>query len=233
MRLIVLLLLLATGCAATPDRSLLERALDRRGGTERVIEAAGVVRSSHGTLRGVPCHTTSTYRHPNMLRRRFQFDGIDQVVEQVFDGRHAYQDDGIRKVKLDIEAARIIRNRCMDESVFWLVGLSDPNLTVAEMGPGEYDGIPILGMRVEHRTGYSRDLFFDASTLDLLGSEGMSWTEGGRRRTLTLYSDFQEVEGVRLPMREKTLIDGEVVAEDIHDAVSFEQVPPPEAFSLR
>ncbi|MFH0946884.1 MAG: hypothetical protein V2A76_16950 [Planctomycetota bacterium] len=233
MHFALLLLLLVTGCATAPERSLLERALDRRGGTEKVIQAAGVVRTSHGTLRGVPCHTSSSYREPNMLRWKFQFDGIDQVVEQVFDGRSAYQENGTRKVRLGISEARIVRNKCMDESVFWMVGLADPNLTVAELGPGEYDGIPILGMRVEHRTGYSRDLFFDASTLDLLGSEGMSWTETGRRRTLVLYSDFQNVEGMRLPMRQKTLVDGEVVSEEICDSISFEKVPPPEAFAFQ
>ena len=229
----LVLWLLMGGCAASPEATLFEQALTRRGGSDRLLRIGGLVRKSSGNLRGAPYNSVTTYRYPNLLRLKTEFEGSDVVIEQVFDGQVGYQQIGDRKLQLDEEGLRIIRNRCMDESVFWLLVLEDPNLTLAVVERAEFQDQPAQALRVEHWTGYSRDLFFDSETRELLGSQGMTWTELGRAMTTTIYSDYQEISGIRLPMRQQTLIDGQPFTSETHHSIVLENIPAVEDFLFR
>lgn len=224
-RLASILLLLALGCGTVREASLFDRAMARRGGRETLRATAGLVRSSRGSLRGLAYSSVTTYRHPNMLRLRIEFEGSDTPIEQVFDGNIGYQQMGDRMQRLEPPEARIIRNRCLDESVFWLLVLEDPNLTIAELGPAEFLGQPAEALRVEHWSGYSRDLFFDSGNSDLLGSQGMTWTAMGRVMTTIVYSDYQQMQGLRLPMSQETLIDGQPFSNEEHASIRLVDIP--------
>jgi hypothetical protein len=227
------MLLLLAGCGAAPPASLYERALLRRGGLERLRRTAGFVRSSTGTLRGLAYSRRTSYRYPNQLRVHTEFEGTETVLEWVFDGRHGYQQIGDRKLQLGPEQARIIRNQCLDESVFWLLVLTDPNLTVAELDSAEFQGQPARAMRVEHWSGYSRELFFDQDSSELLGSQGLAWTQEGRVMTTTVYSDYQDHGGLRLPMSQETLVDGQPHARETHHSIRLSGIPQAEEFQFR
>lgn len=232
--LFVLLALAAlAGCATPPEQELFEAALEQRGGLSLFESAGGAIRQESGTYRGVPYRSVISYREPNQLRWRFWFPGTEQQVEQVFDGRHAYQLAGRAVSRLTVEEARVLRNRAIDETVFWLAGLKDPNLTLEHAGTGRFQDRDVESLRINHWSGYSRLLHFDAESRDLVGSEGMTWFAAGKSPTRIVYSDFQVFEGVRLPSAFQLFVDDQLVTEGRNDSISFEQIPAAESFLIQ
>lgn len=231
--LLAALLAAGFGCSSLPqEEQILRQALARRGGAERLAALAGVRRSYGGTYRGLPVAGEVVYRPPNQLRATFRFLDAGAVVIQVFDGRIAYQEHEGARFRLFEEEAYPVRNQALDETVFWLDGLNDPNLTVAAAGEGIYRERRVASLRVEHWTGYSRLLHFDAETFDLLGSEGLTWSRGAQRPTEYVYRDYQEIEGLRVPMAFEVHEDGEKVLDARHVQISFSDIPPASAFDF-
>lgn len=230
----LVLLLTLCGCAAVPpEQKLLAKALLRRGGEQIVRESGGVIRETTGTLYGIPYRSTLTYRDPNMLRLELEFVGLDMRIERVFDGKYSYQVGGAGVSGLQSDEARALRSQAMDETVFWLVGLEDPNLTVAfEEEPATFRGAAVETLRVGHWTGYSRLLHFDRETHDLIGAQGLKWFDAGRRPMEIVYSDFRIVEGVRLPLRFELYVDGKLTMDGHHERITFRGVPPADDFYL-
>ncbi len=213
-------------CSIPTESAILRDAVLRRGGEDTIRAAGTIVRAGSGELVGTPITFRSEYTHPNRLRWTISLPNVDSAVDLLFDGHAGYAMHGEHKTRLEPADVQVIRNRAMDETVFWLVGLDEPNLIVADEGEKELDGRTVHSLRVEHWTGYSRLLHFDAETHDLIGSEGYTWTELGRRYVETTYSDFAEFDGVRVSTRILQRIDGEPFLTLVHDDVRFEPPPP-------
>lgn len=197
----VLLLLAGAGCSSTTEQVLLDQALERRGGRAAYESVGGAVRVEEGELRGIPYRATIAYREPNQLRYSFRMAGIGPEIVQVFDGRTAWQAIEGASGRLEPADARVLRNRAMDETSFWMVGLDDPNLTTERLEPSTFRGREVESVRVHHWTGYARTLHFDPGTSELVGAEGYSWTPFGRKLLQTVYDRYEAFDGMSLPTR--------------------------------
>jgi hypothetical protein len=127
--------------------------------------------------------------------------GVGPEIVQVFDGRTAVQTIEEVTSRLDPADARVLRNRAMDETAFWMIGLDDPNLTTERLPPTTFRGREVQSIRVHHWTGYARTLHFDPATFALIGAEGFTWTPFGRKYLQTVYDRFESVDGLSLPTR--------------------------------
>lgn len=222
LRLASLVPLALCACSTPTELGLVHDAIDRRGGEETIRAAGTIVRGGTGEILGTPITFRSEYRPPNRLRWTVSLPSVDPAVDLMFDGHAGYALHGELSTRLEPSEVQVIRNRAMDETVFWLVGLDDPNLVVSDEGEREFGGRPVRSLRVEHWSGYSRILHFDRETDDLVGSEGNTWTELGRRYVETTYAEFADYEGVRVPTRIEQKIDGAPFLTMIHDSVRFE-----------
>ncbi|MFG0320113.1 MAG: hypothetical protein ACF8XB_22770 [Planctomycetota bacterium JB042] len=225
--LAALALLAAAGCSAPTARTLLDDALERRGGRSVYETAGGAVRTERGELRGVPYEATLSFREPNQLRHAFRLAEVGPEIAQVFDGRAAWQAMDGHTSRLDAADARVLRNRAMDETSFWMVGLDDPNLTTERLEASTFRGREVESVRVHHWTGYARVLHFDPATGDLIGAEGNTWTPFGREYLETTYSAFETFDGLRLPTRIEVHAGDDLYS--AADVVSWSIGAPPDA----
>jgi len=188
------------GCAAPSDQLLLEEAIERRGGRTAYASVGGVLRVEEGELRGVPYRSTITYAEPNRLRVDLELAEIGTPITTLFDRQRSVQSiGGLAPTLLPAGEARVLRNRAMDETSFWMVGLDDPNLTTERLPAGTFRGRDVESVRIHHWTGYGRTLHFDPETRDLIGAEGFTWTRFGRKYLEVVYDRFETVDGFRVP----------------------------------
>lgn len=201
-----------SGCASDPTHELFEQALAARGGEDLARARGGHSRGESGTLFEVPYEATVDFRLPALYRRVLRFPALDLELEEQSDGTQCWNvQAGARKL-LAADEARPVLDRARDELALSLVGLrDDPNFVLTREPPGEFRGRAVDTLRVDHRTGYSRLLHFDAASHDLVGMEGYAWTDAGRLYLEFVFSDHADSGGERWPTRLEVYGDGSEV----------------------
>lgn len=205
---------LTGACRSTPPSAapLLERVLERRGGRERLFSLSSIAWVERGELLGVPFTERVVFRPPAEWESRIRLAGLGEEEVRRFDPTGAWIElpDG-RSIALRGPEGLALRERVLDEAVFWFALIGDPNYPIEEEGGGLFEERPVFTLRVNHRTGYERRLHFDRASLDLVAMEGVGWTESGRARIVRRYSGWRFVEGIRVPGEIRTEVAGSTV----------------------
>lgn len=228
------LALMACSSSGAPDpHEVLESAIVARYGSFHEDVPDGAVLTSRGAFFGLPATQTTTFLHPNLLRVQLSMDGMDEAqIDRIFDGRSFYSPTPAGPRLMSPAEARVFLQDAFDATAFWLVGLRDPNMTLAlvETSAGDESGDIIL--EVAHKTGYLRDLHFDRETFDLVAMRGVAPTEFGRSQIALEFSDFEMIDGIRLPRHTLQTIDGNPAWEGTLQSTNFEELPSADSLYL-
>lgn len=212
------LLLALVGCANhDPLRDTLDRAFAARAPSETLVGFGGWERDVEGTWRGMPFRAHVVYGRPTLLRHEFEPFGLGHAEITVSDGQQIFREAGGMRARMHPEDVQIFRDAIFDEALLFLAELRDPSFARELLEPdAAHPAANGVRLAVAHVNMSERVLTFDATTFDLLSIEGNTWTgvgESGREALITRFFDPIDVDGLRVPSRFETMVNGIVVIE--------------------
>jgi hypothetical protein len=201
------------GCSAPPARSLLERAIEARGGPIPRIE-----RASEATVyQGVPGHWRwrIAFEPPETMRFTLETSGEEQ--HWVTDGRAASTYFGDRLVASEPLAGSEPFTIVRWAALLHLDALRDPaRFSVRELASHELPEGRASGLEVEAVAGPAARyrLFFDSALRPVEADGPLSIPAVGSGRAHALFSDFRRTGGRLLPFHASYTLDGEPLLEE-------------------
>lgn len=221
LRIVVLLSCLPSASAAQSVDVIVAQALRAKGGVERIQSVRGL--TMRGTMKadGLDVPMTLTTLRPHYFRQEAQVQGA--TVVQAFDGERAWVLNPLvvaTPQALPDEHAR----RMKDQADF-----DGPLLETARKGIvitfDKFERIEGRGancLRIARAEGPVQRLCLDAdSGLELRSSVEID-EEGRKVRIDTLFSDYRTVDGLTLPFRVRTLVNGRPQSQLVIDRVELE-----------
>jgi outer membrane lipoprotein-sorting protein len=220
---VVVLALPAAGAARAEEqaatRAVIEKAIQARGGEEKLAQMKAMTFRSKGKLYGMGEGTDYTgewaIQPPDKIRFQINFEANVMKVTFlfVFDGKQGWLKINDNTIELDEDAVAEAKEDFHAGRVETLVPLlKDKRFELSPLGAGKVGDHETVGVRVTHKGHRDINLFFDKKTGLLLKNERMIKDQmmGGKERTQeTLHSDFKDVKGVQQPMKLVIKRDGE------------------------
>jgi zinc protease len=216
MRNIVALLVLglalsSAGQALASDRDdaleILGKAVKAHGGEEALARAAQLSRKGSGTIilfmeKEMPFTDDLTASLPGRFRL-----AVDITVEKqkmrimlVLNGDTAWQDNGGRVEETSKERLAELQEEAYVQWVSLLAPLrKNADCQLTPLAPAKIGGRPASGFKVERKPFPAVELYFDDDTKLLVKMQRKTKQGGIEVRKESYFSEFKEVEGVRLP----------------------------------
>jgi zinc protease len=216
MRNIVALMVLglalaSAGRASASDRDdaleILGKAIKAHGGEEALAKAAQLSRKGSGTIilfmeKEMPFTDDLTVGLPGRFRL-----AVDIMVEKqkmrimlVVNGDTAWQDNGGRVEETSKERLAELQEEAYVQWMSLLMPLKkNTDFQLTPLPPAKIGGRPASGIKVERKPFPAIELYFDDDTKLLVKMQRKTKQGGIDVRKESYFSEFKEVEGVRLP----------------------------------
>lgn len=153
------------------------------------------------------------------LKARFEYDFQGQVAAQVYDGKNGWKVRpylGRHEVEpFTTEETQIAASQ--QELDGPLINYAAKGTKVALAGTEMVEGNPTYKLTLTLKNGEVRHLWIDAKTFLDTKIEGFPrhW-DGKSRMLLTYYRDYKSVDGLMIPYRLETVVDGAPVSDTIY-----------------
>ena len=208
---------------APPDdeaQAVIERAVKAHGGFERLSR----LRADRVTTRGVlivkdvetPFETETTVQLPNQFRNVIHLLGDHKTVfVNILNGDKTYFTlDGQPEKVSDTLAVELRETMQLNQAVRLVPLLADKSYTLEALGEVKVDDQPAVGVKATAKGRRDLRLFFDRETGLLIKTEHTIDDGAGKEVVQEeMYSDFQDVEGYRRPMKLAVFRNGKKVME--------------------
>ena len=153
---------------------------------------------------GIEFPFTSYAKAPNKYRYVVPFEG--KAFEQAFDGEKGWRMDGFKrettKKILTGKAARDMANEAEVDLLPPFIDYKKRGYALAEDQPDTVDGRPCYGVRVIGKNGDTAVYAFNRTDYSLLKKTARSRnTEMGGNMVSIYYSDYRDVNGVKMPFK--------------------------------
>ena len=207
----------ATAASAQNVDELVAKNIDAKGGLARLRAVQTVKQASKMTMQGMQAILTVYAKRPSLLRQEVTID--DQLVVSAFDGVTPWMVNPLvgsqKPMIISGPQADMIREQSSFDGP--LVDYKAKGYTVELVGRETVDQVEAFHLRLKAPSGLVMHLYLDAKTgLDLkLGSE----TEAGRMEQV--FSDYRNVQGIKIPFTIRTLINGVPQSEVTVESVEF------------
>jgi outer membrane lipoprotein-sorting protein len=220
---VVVLPLAVVGAARADEqaatRAVIEKAIQARGGEEKLAQMKAMTFKSKGKFYGMGEGTDYTGKWAIQPPDKFRFqinseaNGMKFTFLFVFDGKQGWMKINEDTTELDQDAVAEAQEDLHAGRVETLVPLlTDKRFELSSLGKGKVGDHEAVGVRVVHKGHRDIKLFFDEKTGLLLKNERMIKDQmlGGKQRTQeTLHSDYKDVNGLKQPMKLVIKRDGE------------------------
>ena len=214
---------LGASAPAPPDdeaRAVIERAVKAHGGFERLSR----LRADRVTAQGVlivndhetPFQTETTVQLPNQFRNVIRLQGDHKTVfVNILNGDKMYFTlDGQPEKVSDTLAAELRETMQLNQAVRLVPLLTDKSCTLEALGEVKVDDQPAVGVKATSKGRRELRLFFDRETGLLIKTEHAIDDGAGKEVVQEeMYSDFQDVEGYRRPMKMAVYRNGKKIME--------------------
>lgn len=207
------------GAAQTLDE-IIARNLEARGGVERLKVTTSVKITGTITAQGMELPMTSWAKRPNLLRRDTKFH--DQVMVVAFDGKTVW---GINPMMgpdpqvMTGPQADMTRGDADFDPLF--LDYREKGHRIELVGTEEIEGRRLHHLLVTKKNGQVDHYYLDAAT-DLEVRLVTTFERDGMKAEVTTeLSDYQEVDGFRIPFTMKQLLNGKPMAEIRLEKVEF------------
>ena len=219
----VFLALAAAGAARADEqaatRAVIEKAIQARGGEDKLAQMKAMTFKSKGKLYGTGEGMDYTgewaIQPPDKIRFQINFEanGMKLAFVFVFDGKQGWLKINDNTIELDEDAVAEAKEDFHAGRVETLVPLlKDKGFELSPLGDSKVGDHETVGVRVAHKGHRDINLFFDKKTGLLLKNERTIKDQmlgGQERRQETLHSDYKDVDGVKQPMTLVIKRDGE------------------------
>jgi hypothetical protein len=206
--------------------ALVQRCVAAYGGKAALAKAA---RSRiQGSVTSVVLHPGATgrisraYERPGRLRVEIAYPGGDAEV-RVLDGATGWRDGeaatGMRLEAMVLQAARLDLPALLESSLGKL----------KDGGTAEVQGKKVRLLALEPGPGLLVEAALDPATGRILRSRGAS-TGAAPIEFVTTYSEFKQIDGVLVPMREENWANGQSTGVTTVEVVTFPNAFRPETF---
>ena len=211
---------MVSGQTPTVD-DIVAKNLAAKGGVEKLravtsVKMTGRIKGPSGEMPVV-----SYAKRPNMRRRENVNDG--QTFILAFDGKTVWAVNPLmstRPREITGPQADMTRQDADDfDSV--LIDYKAKGRTVELVGTEAVQGITMHRLRVTTKTGAVQEIYINAETM-LESKMVMQIEQAGRKDVVTSeFSNYKEVDGVKVPLNIRQTVNGKLVAEVIYDQVQF------------
>jgi hypothetical protein len=208
--------LIAAPAAAQDDpKAIIQKAIDAQGGAEKLGRFKGGRAAVKGTVsvqgQQVPVTGEILFQYPLQARARFEltFNGMKIPVIQLVNGETV--DISVAGMKQPIGPAETAD---LKESAYssWLQQLTpvlaDPMFQLKPLAESQFQGKALVGVQIGHPKHKDVKMYFDKATGLLTKLERPSVEMGREVSEETVYSEYKEFEGLKVPTREVATKDG-------------------------
>jgi hypothetical protein len=215
---------LALGAApAPPDdeaQGIIERAVKAHGGVDRLSRVHADRVTNRGVLfvqsRETPFTSETTVQLPNQLRNVIHLEGDRKTVfVQILNGDKVYLTIDGQPQKVDDTLSEELRETLQLNQMVRLVPLlTDRTYMLEALGEVKIDDTPALGVKASAKGRRDVRLFFNKETGLLMKTEHTVDDGAGKEAVQEeIYGDFEEVQGVRRPMKIAAFRNGKKIME--------------------
>lgn len=219
----------ASSLRAQSVDAVVTQALRAKGGLERVRQVTGLVMRGTIKANGFDMPVVITTLRPHFFRQELKAEGT--AVVQAFDGETAWVSNpmaGTGVQTLPDEQARRMREQADFDGPF--VDTARKGITIAYDKLERIEGRSANCVRITRPTGPVQRLCLDADTgLEMRSSVELE-EEGRKVRVDTLFADYRTVDGLTLPFRVRTLVDGKPQSLLIIDGIDVSPSTDPKLF---
>lgn len=211
-------LAVAAGPVAADDaaKAVIDRAIQAAGGAATLAKFAASVAKVKGTVHemGLDIAFAGTISSQGADRLRSELEiavaGDKFTVINVLNRDKAWEKLDGEVEEMDKEQLAELREEAHLGWVTTLVPLRDKAFTLAPLGERIVGDRPAVGVKVSHKERRDVNLYFDKETALLVLTESRVLDEdsGQEVTEATYYSDYKDVQGMKTPMKLKTLRDG-------------------------
>jgi hypothetical protein len=190
--------------------AIVEQAIKAQGGADGLDRARTLSRTGAGTMTlasdAVPFTEETLLALPDRVRLTVETKG--QRVTLVLNGDKAWKIFGGATLQMSKEGVDEVREEAY---VLWLATLTPllkDTYTLSRLPDASVDGRPVSVLKVSAKGHEDAKLYFDKSS-GLLAKIERRGREAGVLLTKSyIFSDYKDVDGVKLPVHESQLLDG-------------------------
>jgi hypothetical protein len=227
----------AAPCAQAADRAaalaVVEKAVKAQGGADGLARAAVAARGGKGVLflRGtdLPFTTEEVLNLPNQSRVKLEVNRT-QIME-VCNGDRGWKQSG--GTTIDMGPARLAEVR-EEAYVWWLATLAPllkEGFDLDVLPEIKMEGRPAAGVKVKARGRPDAALYFDKDSGALLKIARRAKEAGIEYDKEYFYSDYKDVDGVKLPGKEVVHLNGRKFSEVQYSEYKLLRKPDESAFT--
>jgi hypothetical protein len=202
--------LFAAGHTVSAEREdaleILNKAIKAHGGEEALAKAAQLNRRGAGTItlfmdKEMPFTDDLTTGLPARFRLAVDIlvDKQKMRIVLVLNGDTAWQDNGGRVEETSKERLAELQEEAYVQWASLLAPLKKADFNLTPLSPVKVAGRSAVGIKVEHKPYPALELYFDDETKLLAKVQRKSKQGGIEVRKESYFSEFKEVDGVRLP----------------------------------
>jgi hypothetical protein len=222
-RFAILCLVLLAGPAAAQDdpKALIQKAVQAKGGADRIDRYPAAVIETKGTLfqggHAVPFTARTVYELPNRGRIALEQESLGGKVRavQVFDGSKARVTVNGQSKELPDVQTRDFRESIYALNVIRLTPLlKDPGFTLTAADATTVGGKPAVGVKVSAKEHRDLTLYFDRASGLLVKVERTVLDAVGREvKEEQAFADYKSFDGIMYPLRAVVTRDGQKARE--------------------
>ena len=200
---------------------IVARNLAAKGGIEKLRAVTSVKMTGRIKGPGGEMPVVSYAKRPNMRRRENTNDG--QTFILAFDGKTVWAVNPLmstRPTEITGPPADKTRQDADDfDSV--LLDYKAKGRAVELVGTEAVQGITMHRLRVTTKTGAIQEIYINAETM-LESKMVMQIEQAGRKGVVTSeFSNYKEVDGIKLPLHIRQTFNGQLMAEVIYEQIQF------------
>lgn len=206
---------------APKPEAVIERALQAEGGADKVAKYNAATWKTKGTFHGMgtPIEYTGEFavQLPDKQRTSIEGDMNDQKFKmtQVINGDKAWVRMNDNTMEMQDEQAAEQKQQMYTRRVTRLVGLTGGEFQLSSLPPAEVHGKPAVGVKVSSKGHTDISLYFDKDSGLLVKSQmkAKNPQTGDDVDQESFYEDYQDIDGVKQPMKVTVHREGKVFLE--------------------
>jgi zinc protease len=183
------------------------------GGEEALRTINTTLTNAEVTIQGAPFKPQAIIKQmsPNKFSMEMVVEGMGTVMKQSFDGENGYQEAQGRKIPMDEKA---VASRKAEKGLFPELFMEAANIELESLTTIE--GTDVYKIKVtQGETASYR--YYDVETGYLVRTEETTEAQGQSVTSVTDYSNYQEVNGVKMPQTWKIATGPQVITLDVSE----------------
>jgi hypothetical protein len=201
--------------AADNPKAIVEKSIKAMGGMEKVAKYKAAVTSAKGTIvlmdNEVEFGIEMSHQYPDRMKNEIKIDAMGMSIKiiQVYRAGKGWMSIQGNTMELEDENLDDLKNEMHSLTVESLAPLLVGDTYKLELiGEAKVSDKPAVGVRVSAKGHKDISLFFDKESGLLVKTQKRTKEAGVEVDEENFYSDFKEIDGVKLPMTLKILHDG-------------------------